>query len=118
MTDKYCLARLKERLQRDVDAGHISEYEARMIWLEAEAEMEQKMSADKYYPGKGCKCEARSSYECGCNDVDWTPAEVHELREQLSIANDKLKRIAEVLEKNTWGHRSVETALKIAREEK
>jgi len=34
-----------------------------------------------YVPGEGCQCSARCSCECGC-DVDWTPREVYELREQ------------------------------------
>jgi hypothetical protein len=25
-----------------------------------------------YYPGKGCRCAAHDSSECGCN-VDWSP---------------------------------------------
>jgi hypothetical protein len=29
--------------------------------------------------GKGCKCEAHSESECGC-DADWTPQEVYDLR--------------------------------------
>ncbi len=36
---------------------------------------------EKYIPGEGCQCSARCSCECGC-DVDWTPREVYELREQ------------------------------------
>jgi len=35
---------------------------------------------DDYFPGKDCHCEARSSYECGCEDADWTPKEVYDLR--------------------------------------
>lgn len=35
---------------------------------------------ENYYEGKGCKCFARSSSECGCPDVDWTPKAVYELR--------------------------------------
>ena len=34
-----------------------------------------------YIPGEGCECSARCSCECGC-DVDWTPREVHEVREK------------------------------------
>jgi len=36
---------------------------------------------EKYTPGEGCLCHAHSEAECGC-DVDWTPREVYELREQ------------------------------------
>jgi DNA polymerase I-like protein with 3'-5' exonuclease and polymerase domains len=36
---------------------------------------------EKYTPGEGCQCHAHSESECGC-DVDWTPREVYELREQ------------------------------------
>jgi hypothetical protein len=36
---------------------------------------------EKYTPGEGCQCHAHSEAECGC-DVDWTPREVYELREQ------------------------------------
>lgn len=28
--------------------------------------------AVNYFPGKGCRCSARSAYECGC-DVNWRP---------------------------------------------
>jgi hypothetical protein len=34
-----------------------------------------------YIPGGGCLYHAHSEEECGC-DVDWTPREVYELREQ------------------------------------
>ena len=36
---------------------------------------------EKYIPGEGCQCHAHSEAECGC-DVDWTPREVYELREE------------------------------------
>ena len=36
-----------------------------------------------YFPGKGCDCEARSSYECGCEGADWTPKEVYDLRGEV-----------------------------------
>ena len=39
---------------------------------------------EKYIPGEGCECSARCSCECGC-DVDWTPREVYELREQRDM---------------------------------
>jgi hypothetical protein len=36
---------------------------------------------NNYTPGQGCECHAHSEAECGC-DVDWTPSEVYELRQQ------------------------------------
>jgi hypothetical protein len=51
---------------------------------------------EKYIPGEGCECSARCGCECGC-DVDWTPREVYELREQrdrLAEALDRLERTA------------------------
>ena len=43
---------------------------------------------NNYFPGEGCVCHANSKAECGCFDVDWTPKEVYELREE----NEKLKK--------------------------
>jgi hypothetical protein len=51
---------------------------------------------DKYTPGQDCKCSAYSESECGC-DVDWTPAEVYELREQLKSERALADRLAEAL---------------------
>jgi hypothetical protein len=51
---------------------------------------------ENYTPGQGCMCHAHSEEECGC-DVDWTPREVYELREQrdrLAEALDRLERTA------------------------
>jgi hypothetical protein len=42
-----------------------------------------------YFPGQNCDCEARSSYECGC-DADWTPVEVYKLREDAKQLADRL----------------------------
>ena len=47
---------------------------------------------ENYYEGKGCKCEARSSSECGCHDVDWTPKAVYELRAERDEAREKAER--------------------------
>jgi septal ring factor EnvC (AmiA/AmiB activator) len=47
---------------------------------------------EKYIPGEGCQCSARCSCECGC-DVDWTPKEVYELREQREEARDEIKKL-------------------------
>jgi hypothetical protein len=50
--------------------------------------MNEIITAD-YFPGKDCDCEARSSYECGC-DADWTPTEVYKLREDAKQLADRL----------------------------
>ena len=50
--------------------------------------MTEIITAD-YFPGKDCHCEARSSYECGC-DADWTPVEVYKLREDAKQLADRL----------------------------
>lgn len=34
--------------------------------------------------GKGCLCAARSSADCACPDVDWTPRELVEVRKELA----------------------------------
>jgi septal ring factor EnvC (AmiA/AmiB activator) len=47
---------------------------------------------EKYIPGEGCLCHAHSEAECGC-DVDWTPREVYELREQREEARDEIKKL-------------------------
>ena len=50
--------------------------------------MTEIITAD-YFPGQNCDCEARSSYECGC-DADWTPTEVYKLREDAKQLADRL----------------------------
>mgnify|MGYP000957535150 CR=1 FL=1 len=55
---------------------------------------------EKYYAGEGCKCFARSSSECGCHDVDWTPKAVYELRaerDSLQIALEEISNLAKTL---------------------
>jgi hypothetical protein len=47
-----------------------------------------------YIPGAGCECSARCGCECGC-DVDWTPREVYELREQRDRLAEALREIAD-----------------------
>jgi hypothetical protein len=47
---------------------------------------------EKYIPGEGCQCSARCSCECGC-DVDWTPREVYELREQRDRLAEALRTL-------------------------
>ncbi len=42
--------------------------------------------------GVGCKCFARSSTECVCDGVDWTPSEVITLRQQLAEAKKDAER--------------------------
>lgn len=51
--------------------------------------------------GKGCKCEARSESECGC-DADWTPQEVYDLRSEaellrvrITVLETAIRRMAE-----------------------
>jgi hypothetical protein len=52
---------------------------------------------EKYIPGEGCQCSARCSCECGC-DVDWTPREVYELREQRDRLAEELKEAQNAIE--------------------
>jgi hypothetical protein len=47
---------------------------------------------EKYIPGEGCLYHAHSEEECGC-DVDWTPREVYELREQRDRLAEALREI-------------------------
>ena len=54
---------------------------------------------EKYIPGEGCQCSARCSCECGC-DVDWTPKEVYELREQRDRLAGALRELCETLLKD------------------
>jgi hypothetical protein len=51
---------------------------------------------EKYIPGEGCECSARCSCECGC-DVDWTPREVYELREQRDRLAEAMRDLCETL---------------------
>ena len=55
---------------------------------------------EKHIPGEGCQCSARCSCECGC-DVDWTPREIYELREQRDRLADALRELCETLLKGT-----------------
>ena len=55
---------------------------------------------ESYYEGKGCKCFARSSSECGCHDVDWTPKAVYQLRaerDSLQVALEEISNLAKTL---------------------
>ena len=42
----------------------------------------QKDYYTNYYPGKGCRCDARNEGECGCSKIDWTTIETIALRTQ------------------------------------
>ena len=44
-------------------------------------------------------CHAHSESECGC-DVDWTPREVYELREQRDRLAEALRELCETLLKD------------------
>ena len=46
---------------------------------------------EDYYEGAGCTCYASSANECGCEDADWTPKEVYDLRGEVMA----LKALAE-----------------------
>lgn len=48
-----------------------------------------KVITSDYFPGQDCHCEARSSYECGC-DADWTPTETYKLRDDARQLADRL----------------------------
>jgi hypothetical protein len=56
---------------------------------------------DKYIPGEGCQCSARCSCECGC-DVDWTPREVYELREQRDMLAEVAQAVWDRWETPLW----------------
>jgi hypothetical protein len=55
---------------------------------------------EKYIPGEGCQCSARCSCECGC-DVDWTPKEVYELREQVKHLQSKIEGMGYIIKAAT-----------------
>ena len=50
-----------------------------------------KIITEDYYEGAGCTCYASSANECGCEDADWTPKEVYDLRGEVMA----LKALAE-----------------------
>jgi hypothetical protein len=56
---------------------------------------------EKYIPGGGCLCHAHSEAECGC-DVDWTPREVYELREQRDRLAEALQIVLTSWDDATW----------------
>ena len=53
------------------------------------------MDKDTYYEGKGCRCYARSRGECACENVDWTPSEVYELRNRIVELEQENKELEE-----------------------
>jgi len=44
--------------------------------------------------GVGCKCEARSEAECGC-DADWTPQEIYDLRAENERLREAIRHLAD-----------------------
>jgi len=74
--------------------------------------MNKIITAD-YFPGKACQCEARSSYECGC-DVDWTPVEVYKLREDAKQLADRLTALER--ERDEWKKAAFEIIEELERE--
>ena len=49
----------------------------------------------EYYEGIGCQCMARYQGDCACDDVDWTPKEVYELRKKVAELEESLRTIAQ-----------------------
>jgi len=49
--------------------------------------MTENPDCNRYFPGKGCKCEAKSAADCGC-DVDWRSVREIEL-EQNALRVDE-----------------------------
>ena len=43
-----------------------------------------------YYEGKGCMCAASNAADCCCENADWTPREVYELKIELNEARQQL----------------------------
>jgi len=42
--------------------------------------------------GQGCECGAYGEHECGCG-ADWTPREVYELRDEVTVLRKALNDI-------------------------
>jgi hypothetical protein len=74
--------------------------------------MNKIITAD-YFPGQNCDCEARSSYECGC-DADWTPTEVYKLREDAKQLADRLTALER--ERDEWKKAAFEIIEELERE--
>ena len=47
--------------------------------------------------GIGCKCFARSEDECGCDNVDWTPQEWIDLKEEAIRLKKEVQDLKEEL---------------------
>lgn len=58
---------------------------------------EQQEKEVEYYAGKGCKCAAYNSDECGCPNVDWTPKEVYTLRAEKAELQARVERLEKCL---------------------
>ena len=59
----------------------------------------------EYTPGQDCGCYAYSESECGCG-ADWTPSDVHELREKLAAERALADRLAEAF-KDLWDNHTM-----------
>ena len=55
--------------------------------------MDKELTDEEYYAGKGCKCSAYSSDECGCGDIDWTDPDIYKLKIALHDAIDSPKGV-------------------------
>lgn len=66
----------------------------------------------EYYEGKGCECLAAGQCECACDDVDWTDAEIYELRYQVSELESACNQILECTRGSKNWNGETEKALK------
>ena len=51
---------------------------------------------EEHYEGKGCRCCAHGSSECGC-DADWTPFEVYALKDEINHLRGVIKDAREMV---------------------
>ena len=51
---------------------------------------------EEHYEGKGCRCCAHGSNECGC-DADWTPFEVYALKDEINHLRGVIKDAREMV---------------------
>ena len=75
---------------------------------------DQRIKHMIYYAGRGCTCSAKHEYECSCQGVDWTPAEIYKymgkirslesqvisLTSALITAKDTLEDVISEIENN------------------
>ncbi len=54
-----------------------------------------------YYKGKGCDCGAWADFECVCDEVDWTPKEVYDLREEVARMQQQIRNMQEIIDDDT-----------------